>query len=87
MILEPMKATFVDGSRGGRCLLFSDCLYQQPYKATRYGNRSWYCHMYRKTQCQSVLITNAADIIIKIKGYHNHSLDQVVENVNFYRHN
>ncbi|KAI8421130.1 hypothetical protein MSG28_008222 [Choristoneura fumiferana] len=65
--------SYVRSVRGATLLLFNKFIYRLQCRASKDGHKTWYCVMYGKIQCPSILTTNVKDHIIQIRGQHNHS--------------
>lgn len=63
---------FARTSRGAQVLMFNRYIFRRQCKPSKEGYKTWYCVMYGRFTCQSVLTTDAVDHIVQIRGSHNH---------------
>ncbi|CAG9787381.1 unnamed protein product [Diatraea saccharalis] len=83
-----LSARYIRSTRGANLLMFCKFIYRRQCKPSKDGHKTWYCAMYGRSQCPSVLTTDSEEHIIQIRGIHNHPKPQIFNTPNgvVYKH-
>lgn len=75
-------AQYVRTTRGAYLIVFDGRLYRQQCKANKEGRRTWYCVMYGRTQCPSIITTDCMNYITSHRRVHNHPAPVIIQTPN-----